>query len=185
MSERNLPPIIQMFLEKLVGSSDSDSPEDWIDMARDGEPPHNDCSCMKCAFARGAMPSAPVGTSAQESIVHAMDAVHETCKRSNKVSLNETREMLLAPQPPEVEAILQLHRLERYNASVKAERALNDLLPPQARLPERLISKYMEPGDPAKQLSKARSLISEKLAKMVAEREAKRAAGAVEASPAE
>jgi hypothetical protein len=188
MSEKSgLPPIIEMLLSKLGigGLTDSDSPEDWIEMARDSEPPHPDCRCMKCSFARGVMPSAPTESEdVQAAIVQAMEAIHETCIRSNKAGLADAREMLLSPQPADVEAIMQLHRFERYNASVKAERALNELLPPEARLPERMMSKYMEPGAPAAILARAREVISEKLAKMVAEREVKRAADAVEAHPA-
>lgn len=170
MGNNKPPAFVEAFINKLLGVLSND-PTDWVELARGGEPPHPECECMKCSFARGEMPKPPSKPEdVLQTTLNAMDSVQETTQRSLKAGAQESQDLVRSPYPPAVELVLLEHRVGRYNASAKAVRALNELLAEGDRVPERLLPKTMSVGTAVEVLEKAREVMAEKLAAVVAER---------------
>jgi hypothetical protein len=175
MRELKLDGFAAHFIKHLLGAvteleelpSGPDAADRLIAGAREGDKPDGDdaeCKCLRCSLSRGVMPPPPTGTKeVEETIVRAMDAVRQTAKRSSSAGAEESREFVKNPLTSEVEALLIQHRVERYNASARTMRMLNELLPPSARLPERMIAPEMVVNEAIETVAKARQLLQDRL----------------------
>lgn len=165
------------FLKTIAGQADS--PEDIIEIAMSGEPPHESCTCIKCSVARGEMPSAPTDPAeVTQIIVDAMQQMRRLARKAAEVGHEEIKELVATPRPARVEEIVLEHWAECANASVKASRLLNELLAPEDRLPARLIPPPITAGEAVSDLMSARAKLQARLRASIEARRAKQAAKA-------
>lgn len=136
------------------------------------------CACAVCAtLADGNLPRPPEGEEqVMLATVEALEQISDTCERSLEAGMDTTLGLLRKPFPPAVEQALLEHRTDRYNASVYCARQLNEMLPADARLPERLLHKPMSIQQALATLSEARAKMERIAAKHKAAREAEQQA---------
>lgn len=164
------------FLKVLLGGAPTED--------ESGEP-HNDCNCNVCQMRRFQVPTAPEGDDLHEAIRDSLKGVLALSKRAVETSSRFAADLMTNPLSPEGEDVMLQLAADRILATVRAQHALNALLPENRRAPADVLYDPAEYTlDAAREaLAKARKVAQEKYDARRIEEQAKRdAREAVEAS---
>lgn len=146
---------------------------------------HDACNCSVCQIKRLQVPTAPEGEELVDALRDSLKGVVALTQRAQTSASRFCSDLISAPLSPAGEDIVLQFALDRILAAVRAQHALNALLPEERRAPADVL------GDPAQYtlelmretLAKARKLSQEKFDVRRAEEQAKRdAREAVEAA---
>lgn len=150
-----------------------------------GDQAHDDCNCSACQMRRFQVPTPPTGSELHHATRDALKKVVKFTDRAIDSTSHMAADLISQPLSPEAEDIMLQLAVDRVQATVRAQHALNVLLPEDLRAPADILS------DPAVftlesarvSLAKARKLAQEKYDARRIEEQAKRdAREAVEAA---
>lgn len=93
------------------------------------------CNCNQCQMKRFQVPTAPEGELLTDAIVDALKTTLRLTKRSVENSSRFASDLISSPMSPEAEDIMLQLAIDRILASIRAQHALNALLPEDKRAP--------------------------------------------------
>lgn len=100
---------------------------------------HVACTCPVCCVKDYQTPTAPTGDHLLVSLIGALKETHDAAKRRLDKAGEASLDLLMNPLSPEAEDVMHQFSVDTIAAAVRAEHALDALLPEDKRLPPKLL----------------------------------------------